>query len=70
MSNIEEIEFLKGRVAAQKLEIERLKEKNTHDQFAGTLKSVFDSLMAAGFTEEKAWRLLLLTVKATFKVEE
>ena len=70
MSNIEEIEFLKGRIEAQKLEIARLKEKTANDQFAGTLKGVFDSLMAAGFTEEKAWQLLLLTVKATFGVKE
>lgn len=70
MSNIEEIEFLKGRIEAQKQEIEKLKEKSLHDEFARTLKSVFDSLMAAGFTEEKAWRLLLMTVKATFGVED
>lgn len=70
MSNIEEIEFLKGRIEAQKREIEKLKEKDTHDQFAGTLKSVFDSLVAAGFSHEEAWRLFVLTIKLTFGVKE
>lgn len=69
MSNIEEIEFLKGRIEAQKKEIEKLRVKTQHEEFADTVRSIYDSLLTQGFNADQAYELLVLTLKATFGVE-
>ena len=70
MSNVEEIEFLKGRIEAQKKEIDKLRVKAQHEMFADTVRSIYDSLLTQGFSNEQAWTLLIVTLKATFGVKE
>lgn len=69
MTTTAEIDYLKNRIAEQQREIAKLKEKEQHDKFASTLASIYDSLRGAGFSEDRAWRLLILAIKATFGVE-
>ena len=70
MSNIEEIEFLKGRIEAQKQEIEKLRVKAQHEEFADTVRSIYESLRTKGFSADQAYELLVLTLKATFQLED
>ena len=70
MSNIEEIEFLKGRIEAQKTEIDKLRVKARHDEFADSVRSIYDSLLTQGFNADQAYELLVLTLKATFQLED
>ena len=70
MSNTEEINYLKGRIEAQKREIEKLRVKALHDDFAEKVRSIYDSLLTQGFNANQAYTLLVLTLKATFQLED
>ena len=70
MSNTEEINYLKGRIEAQKREIEKLRVKALHDDFAEKVRSIYDSLLTQGFNADQAYNLLILTLKATFQLED
>ena len=70
MSNVEEINYLKGRIEAQKQEIEKLRVKARHDEFANSVRSIYDSLLTQGFSADQAYELLVLTLKATFQLED
>ena len=70
MSNTEEINYLKGRIEAQKKEIDKLRVKAQHDDFAEKVRSIYDSLLTQGFNADQAYNLLILTLKATFQLED
>lgn len=70
MSSLDEINYLKGRIDAQKAEIEKLREKAQHEKFADTVRSIYESLRTQGFSADQAYELLVLTIKATFRLED
>lgn len=70
MTSLDEINYLKGRIDAQKAEIEKLRVKARHDEFADSVRSIYDSLLTQGFSADQAYELLVLTLKATFQLED
>ena len=58
-----EVEYLESRIREDRLECNRLREKERNEHLAQNLRNIYESLVDYGFTEEQAFELFMVMVK-------
>lgn len=62
-----EIEFLEKRMDGDAEKLKELRSKEKNDKFAADLRSIYDSLVGQGFSDEQAFWILAQAIMRTFK---
>jgi hypothetical protein len=61
-----DIEYNESRIRELRIENERLRKKAENENIAAQIHDAYESLLNAGFSEEKAWELFLVACKAAW----
>jgi len=64
-----EIEFLEKRIDGDTEKLKELRAKEKNDKFAADLRSIYDSLVGQGFSDEQAFWILAQAVMNAFKTD-
>ena len=64
-----EINFLEKRMDGDAEKLKELRAKERNDKFAADLRSIYDSLVGQGFSDEQAFWILAQAVMNIFKTD-